>query len=97
MVDALTPAATFLTVTVFDDEMFDELFGDAVSVNAEGALVTTAESAPGSRGVPFTGDTVGRIVTNEPLTPSTACLLDRAWSFREAILTEWRVVARSAA
>jgi hypothetical protein len=41
--DTLTLTATILTVVVFDDDAFDELFGDAVSVNSEGSLVSSSD------------------------------------------------------
>lgn len=37
--NTLTLTASVLTVVVVDDDLFDELFGDAVQINAEGVLV----------------------------------------------------------
>ncbi|MEN3320394.1 MAG: hypothetical protein V7643_3796 [Mycobacterium sp.] len=42
--DTLTLTPTILTVTVFDDDIFDELFGNTVDINAEGRLVSAADS-----------------------------------------------------
>jgi len=84
--DTLTLTATILTVAVFDDDVFDELFGKAVQVNAEGVLITAAESSAVSEGLPFTETTVRRLLEDEPIASSCACILDRAWRFREAIL-----------
>ena len=65
--DTLTLAATFLTVVVIDDNVFDDLFGDAVQINAEGSLVSAIESTSVSDGVPFTEETVKRMLTSEPM------------------------------
>jgi transcriptional regulator with XRE-family HTH domain len=84
--DTLTLTATILTVVVMDDDVFDQLFGDAVRINAEGVLVTAAESSAVSDGVPFTEETVQRLLTSEPMASPGACILDRAWRFRDQIL-----------
>lgn len=84
--DALTLTATLLTVVVFDDDVFDAIFGNAVQINAEGELVTAIESTSVSEGVPFTEETVKRMVTSEPMASPGACILARSWEFREALL-----------
>ncbi len=48
--DTLTLAATLLTVVVIDDDVFDDVFGNAVQINAEGTLVTAMESTSVSPG-----------------------------------------------
>ncbi|MGK3203213.1 helix-turn-helix domain-containing protein [Amycolatopsis sp. MEPSY49] len=84
--DTLTLTATVLTVVVMDDDVFDDLFGDAVDVNAEGVLVTASESSSVSEGVPFTESSVTKLLTNEPMASPGACILERAWRFRNQIL-----------
>jgi hypothetical protein len=44
--DALTLAATFLTVVVIDDEVFREVFGETVRYNEEGEVIATGQGAP---------------------------------------------------
>ncbi|MEC3974776.1 helix-turn-helix domain-containing protein [Amycolatopsis sp. H20-H5] len=84
--DTLTLTATILTVVVIDDHVFDTLFGAAVAVNAEGSLVAAAESSSVTDGLPFTEETVRRLTTREPMASPGACILGRAWKFREQLL-----------
>jgi transcriptional regulator with XRE-family HTH domain len=85
--DTLTLAATILTVTVLDSAVFDDLFGDAVQINTEGILIRAAESSTVSEGLPFTSETVRRLLHDEPMASPGAYILDRAWHFRHKILT----------
>ena len=72
--DALTLAATILTVVVIDDEVFCEVFGDAVRFNDEGEVVTVGGGSPAG-GVPFTREAVSRMLSSEPMaSPGAACL-----------------------
>jgi hypothetical protein len=71
---------------VFDDDVLDAVFANAVQINAEGVLVTAGESASVSDGLPFTEDTVQRLLRGGPMTSPGACVLDRAWRFRDVIL-----------
>lgn len=84
--DTLTLTATVLTVVVFDDDLFDALFGDTVRINAEGELVSSAESTRVSEGLPFTSETVERLLTREPMASPGACILHKAWSARSRLL-----------
>ncbi|WP_439381901.1 hypothetical protein [Amycolatopsis lexingtonensis] len=84
--DTLTLTATVLTVVVIDDDVFDDLFGDAFDVNTEGVLVTSSDSSTVSDGVPFTEDSVNRLLTQEPMASPGVCIPERAWRFREDIL-----------
>lgn len=84
--DTLTLTATILTTVVMDDDVFDSLFGESVRINAEGVLVTAAESSSVSEGVPFTEDSVRRLLTEEPMASPGACILARSWRFRDTIL-----------
>ncbi len=79
--DALTLTATILTVAVFD-----ELFGEAVQINAEGTLIAAADSGKVSDGLPFDQETVRRLLEDEPMASPGACILDRAWPFRSVVL-----------
>jgi DNA-binding XRE family transcriptional regulator len=84
--DALTLAATILTVAVLDDDVFDDLFGDAVQINTEGVLIKAAESSKVSEGLPFTRETIHRLLHDEPMASPGACILDQAWRYRNKIL-----------
>ncbi|GAA3621101.1 hypothetical protein GCM10022267_04130 [Lentzea roselyniae] len=84
--DTLTLTATLLTVVVIDDDVFDDVFGNSVQINAEGALVTAIESTSVSEGVPFTEETVRRMLTSEPMASPGACILARSWKFRQDLL-----------
>lgn len=84
--DALTLAASVLTVAVFDDDVFDAVFANAVRINPEGVLVTAAESSSVSDGLPFTEDTVRRLFRGDTMTSPGACVLDRAWRLHDVIL-----------
>jgi hypothetical protein len=78
--------ATILSVVVIDDDVFGELFGGTVQVNAEGSLVMAADSTSVSEGLPFTADTVNRLLTREPMASPGACILAQAWKHRDHIL-----------
>jgi hypothetical protein len=69
-----------------DDDVFDYLFGESVEVNAEGVFITAVESSSVSEGVPFNEANVTRLLTQEPMASPGACILDRAWRFRDQIL-----------
>lgn len=82
---ALTLTAAVLTVTVLDDDVFDELFGKTVEINAEGTLVgATAASA----GLPFDDECVSRLLHEAPMTSPAACILQRAHGFRDQLLSD---------
>lgn len=69
-----------------DDDVFDSLFGDTVRINSEGVLITVAESANVTDGVPFTEASVRRLLTDEPMASPGACILSRSWRFRSILL-----------
>ncbi len=82
-VDPLTLATDLLTVAVFDSAVFDRLFRDLVTANAEGRVVTEN----GSAAIPFTADTVARLTGGaEPMQTAGAALLRLAWQHRRALL-----------
>jgi transcriptional regulator with XRE-family HTH domain len=80
--DALTLAATILTVLVIDDVVFDEIFTDIVQVNAEGRIVSVDQG----EGIPFDDVTVARLLKTQPLAPPGAGCLARAWWHRGLLL-----------
>jgi hypothetical protein len=86
-IDTLTLTPTILTVTVFDDDIFDELFGNTVDINAEGRLVSAAGSTSVTDGIPFDDESVTRLLNDEPMASPGACILRLAHSFRTIILT----------
>ena len=82
-VDPLTLATDLLTVAVFDSAVFDRLFRDLVTANAEGRVVTEN----GSAAIPFSADTVARFTGGaEPMQTAGAALLRLAWQHRRALL-----------
>ena len=83
--DALTLAATILTVVVIDDDVFLRQFGTAGRLNEEGELVGTGGGQP-VEGLPFTGATVDRLLTSEPMASPGAACLALAWRHRRTIL-----------
>jgi hypothetical protein len=83
--DALTLAATIMTVVVIDDDVFMRQFGAAGRLNEEGELVGTGGGEP-VEGLPFTGAVVERLLTSEPMASPGAACLALAWRHRDAIL-----------
>ena len=86
-VDPLTLAVDILTVAVYDSDVFDALFGDLVTVNAEGHVI----SGRGTRetpGVPFTSEIIrGFEGGPEPLQAAGTALLQLAWRHRTVLLS----------
>lgn len=82
--DALTLAATILTVVVLDDDAFGEAFRSVVRYNDEGEIVAIGEDV--AEGVPFTADCVTRMLTSEPLASPGAACLALAWHHRDVLL-----------
>ena len=85
--DALTLAATILTVVVIDDDVFDEAFRDAVGVNAEGITIFDERGDDTGQGIPFIDRTVNRLLNSEPMASPGAACLALAWRHRIALLT----------
>ena len=81
--DALTLAATILTVVVIDDDVFTEVFGSTVRFNDEGEIVSVG-GAP-AEGVPFTEEAVSRMLETEPMASPGAACLARAWQHRDVL------------
>lgn len=83
--DALTLAATILTVVVIDDDAFGQAFGSVVRFNDEGEIIGIADDAA-AEGVPFTETAVGRMLSSEPIASPGAACLALAWKNRSALL-----------
>jgi hypothetical protein len=79
--DALTLAATILTVVVVDDDVFDRMFGATVRFNGEGEIVSIGDGRVVD-GVPFTQEAVDRLLASEPLAAPGAACLALAWKHR---------------
>ncbi|MEU0517343.1 helix-turn-helix domain-containing protein [Streptosporangium sp. NPDC006007] len=82
--DALTLAATIMTVLVIDDDVFDDLLADMVTANAEGITVF---GEAGQHGIPFTEPNVNRLLTSEPMASPGAGCLALAWRYRGLLLS----------
>ncbi|MER7450354.1 helix-turn-helix transcriptional regulator [Nocardia beijingensis] len=85
-VDALTLAATILTVVVIDDDVFDDVFGTTVQFNDEGEVVAV-EGGRAADGVPFTAAAVERLLENEPVAAPGAACLTLAWQHRDSLIS----------
>ncbi|MGI8715517.1 MAG: helix-turn-helix domain-containing protein [Solirubrobacteraceae bacterium] len=82
--DALTLAATILTVVVLDDDAFRTAFRNVVRYNDEGEIVGVGEDA--AAGVPFTAASVDRMLASEPMASPGAGCLALAWQHRAVLL-----------
>ncbi|MEV1292757.1 helix-turn-helix transcriptional regulator [Pseudonocardia sp. NPDC049635] len=82
--DALTLAATILTVVVLDDDAFGQAFESVVRHNDEGEIVGVGENV--AEGVPFTATSVERMLSEEPMASPGAACLSLAWQHREVLL-----------
>ncbi|MGH3439836.1 MAG: helix-turn-helix domain-containing protein, partial [Sciscionella sp.] len=83
--DALTLAATILTVVVIDDDVFTRAFGGATRYNEEGEIVAIGDGRA-TEGIPFTQESVRRLLTSEPMASPGAACLALAWRHRDRIL-----------
>lgn len=83
--DALTLAATILTVVVIDDDVFESVFAGAVRFNEEGEIVG-AGAGRAAEGVPFTAECIDRMLTSEPMASPGAACLALAWQQRACLL-----------
>jgi hypothetical protein len=83
--DALTLAATILTVVVIDDDVFKEAFGATVRFNDEGEIVAVGDGRSAD-GVPFSQQAVDRMLESEPMASPGAAALALAWSHRHDII-----------
>lgn len=83
--DALTLAATILTVVVIDDDVFGRVFGSMVRYNDEGEIVALGDGRA-AEGIPFTAESVERLLRSEPIASPGAACLALAWRHRDRIL-----------
>jgi hypothetical protein len=83
--DPLTLAGEILAAAVIDGDVFDDIFRELVSANAEGALVTSGTHV--AAGIPFEHRNVERLLTCEPMAPAAAGCLELAWRHRDALLS----------
>jgi transcriptional regulator with XRE-family HTH domain len=83
--DALTLAATILTVVVIDDDEFRSVFGNATALNEEGEIMNP-DGGPPLDGVPFTGAAVHRLLSTEPMASPGAACVSLAWQHRRDLL-----------
>ncbi|GAB3953232.1 hypothetical protein GCM10029976_093010 [Kribbella albertanoniae] len=83
--DALTLAATILTVVVIDDDTFTRAFGRAVRFNDEGEIVGIGDGR-GADGIPFTQQSVDRMLESEPMASPGAAVLALAWEHRHELI-----------
>jgi hypothetical protein len=70
-VDPLTFATDLLTVLVINADTFDDLFGTAITNNAEGRILTPQ---------PFTAPVVNDFIHHKPLQAAGAAILQQAWT-----------------
>ncbi len=84
-VDSLGLGVDLLTAVVIDSELFDEVFGDRVQINAEGQVVSSGSTTVG---FPFTEESVHRFTRAEPMGPGGAACLALAWRHRDALLLQ---------
>ncbi len=70
-VDPLTFATDLLTVLSIDSTLFDDLFGQVVTGNAEGRVLAPQ---------PFTAETIHDFIHHKPLQAAGAALLHQAWT-----------------
>jgi transcriptional regulator with XRE-family HTH domain len=75
--DALTLCGDLLTVAVIDPDIYDELFRDSVSSNAEGNMPV--------RALPFEANTIARLRELEQLSPGASAAIHLAWRHRNFI------------
>uniref|UniRef100_UPI003F493455 helix-turn-helix domain-containing protein n=1 Tax=Nocardia suismassiliense TaxID=2077092 RepID=UPI003F493455 len=83
--DALTLAATILTVVVIDDDVFNDVFGHTVRFNDEGEIVGVG-NGKSADGVPFNEESVRRLLETEPLAAPGAAALALAWANRDSLI-----------
>jgi len=71
-------------IAVIEAPVFDQLFSGMVSVNEEGAAVSTAVGCP-ALGIPFTSAAHERLRA-EPLSPIARACIEQAWQYRHLLL-----------
>jgi hypothetical protein len=84
VLEPLTLWVELLTVAVIAAPVFDALFSGMVTVNEEGAAVSTEAGRP-TVGIPFTEASRERLRT-EPLSPISRACGELAWRYRHQLL-----------
>jgi transcriptional regulator with XRE-family HTH domain len=84
VLEPLTLWVELLTVAVIEAPVFDELFGNMVAINDEGAAVSTDVDNP-TVGIPFTSAARERL-EGEPLSPIARACIELAWRHRRELL-----------
>ncbi|MGH4013274.1 MAG: hypothetical protein ACRDSL_04945 [Pseudonocardiaceae bacterium] len=84
VLEPLTLWVELLTVAIIAAPVFDELFTGMVSVNEEGAAISTESGRP-TTGIPFTADARERL-RSEPLSPISRACIELAWRYRYELL-----------
>ncbi len=84
VLEPLTLWVELLTVAVVAAPVFDELFSGMVTVNEEGAAISTESGRP-TMGIPFTADSRERLKA-EPLSPISRACIELAWEYRHELL-----------
>jgi len=82
---ALSLNVAIMAAVVIDDVVFDDLFRELASVNAEGQVVTSLGGNQSMHGLPFTEATVRQFLDREPLGGMSAACLALAWRHRESL------------
>jgi hypothetical protein len=85
-VDPLSLVCDMLVAVVIEDQWFDAVFDQLVSVNAEGEVVASRPSEAGVVGVPFAEERITHLARESPMQPAGAALLMRAWAHRGVLL-----------
>ncbi|MGH3974992.1 MAG: helix-turn-helix domain-containing protein [Pseudonocardiaceae bacterium] len=86
VVHALSLNVAIMTAVVIDDVVFDDLFRELVTVNAEGQVVTSFSDDQSVYGLPFTEATIQQLLVREPLGGTSAACLALAWRYRESLI-----------
>lgn len=76
-IDALNYVGDVLTVAIYQADFFDQMFGNMVEENDEGNVERQAYN--------FDGQTIERLLNDEPFAPSGAACLQLAWEHRVAL------------
>jgi transcriptional regulator with XRE-family HTH domain len=84
VLEPLTLWVELLTVAVISAPVFDELFGNMVAVNEEGAAISTRAGYP-TTGIPFNAAARDKL-KSEPLSPIARACLELAWQHRHELL-----------
>ncbi|MGH3909641.1 MAG: helix-turn-helix transcriptional regulator, partial [Pseudonocardiaceae bacterium] len=84
VLETLTLWVELLTVAIIAAPVFDELFSEMVSINEEGAAISTESGRP-TTGIPFTADARERL-RSEPLSPISRACIELAWKYRYELL-----------